>query len=363
MRLWSKALLGAGVAMLCPVLAMAQDIPVTGASSWVQGLQATLEQVYNTMMVNVGELTAIGQGLAGFGALLYVCYRAWGHLARAEAIDFYPMLRPFSIGLVLAFYPAFIGLLNGVLQPTVSGTAALVDNANQAITTLLAQKQALLSQSEEWQMFVGPDGSGSEEKWEQYSGEADSGVFSGITNDLKFMIARTIYRLQNSIRVVISQILQLVYEAAAVCINTLRTFELVLLGILGPLAIGLSAFEGFKSVLTAWLGRYVNVFLWLPVANIFGSLCGQIQIAMIQLDNQQLQATGQTSFGETDSMYLIFLIIATIGYFCVPSITNHIINVFPSGGGSLLQRVSRGPGAMPMGPGSGAKDGGMGGFL
>jgi conjugative transposon TraJ protein len=357
------ALLFAGVGMLCPALAMAQDVPVTGASSWIHGLQSILEQVYNTMMVNVGELTAIGQGLAGFGALLYVCYRAWGHLARAEAIDFYPMLRPFAIGLVLAFYPGFIGLLNGILQPTVTGTAALVDNSNQAITTLLQQQQAMIQQGNEWQMYVGPEGQGSEEKWEQYSGDADSGLFSGIANDLKFMLSKLSFSIDNWVRKIMSEILQVVYEAAALCINTLRTFELVLLGILGPLAIGLSAFDGFKSIFVAWLARYVNVFLWLPVANVFGSLCGQIQAAMIQMDNQQLAATGQTSFSETDTAYLIFLIIATIGYFCVPSITNHIINVFPSGGGSLLQRVSSGPAGFTTGPGSGAKDGGLGGFL
>lgn len=334
----SLLLAGAGVCL--PFLSRGQDVPVTGLSTDIHGLQATLEQVYNAMMVHCGELMGVGRGLAGFGALLYISYRVWGHLARTEAIDFFPLLRPFALGLVIILYPGFIGALNGLLQPTVTGTSALVDDANAAITTLLKEKEAAIEQSTDWQMFVGPDGSGSQEKWEQYSGQADTGVFSGISNSVKFALSRIMYNLRNSVKVIISQILQLIYEAAALCINTLRTFELVIFAILGPLAIGISAFDGFRHVLAAWLGRYINVFLWLPICNIFGSLCGQIQEEMIKLDIQQIQSTGQTAFGSTDVAYMIFLIIAIYGYFCIPSIASHVINVFPSGGGALLSKVT-----------------------
>jgi hypothetical protein len=61
---------------------------------------------------------------------------------------------------------------------------------------------------------------------------------------------------------------------------------------------------------------------------------------MIKVDIAQIQAAGSTAFSSTDVAYIIFLIIAIIGYFCVPSITNHIIQVFPSGGGALLSKVS-----------------------
>ena len=31
------------------------------------------------------------------------------------------------------------------------------------------------------------------------------------------------------------------------------------------------------DTLTVWIARYVNIFLWLPVANIFGSVIGKVQ--------------------------------------------------------------------------------------
>lgn len=330
----------AGIGMVMPLGAWAQDAPVTGLSNSIGGLQTTLENVYNTMMVHCGELMGIGQALAGFGALLYISYRVWGHLARNEAIDVFPLLWPFGLGLLISLYPGFIGAVNGLLQPTVSGTAALVNDANAAITTLLQEKEAALEQSTDWQMYVGADGGGSMEKWEQYSGDAETGVFSGLTNAVKFQLARISYNFRNGVKVVLSEVLQIVYEAAALCINTLRTFELILMAILGPLAIGLSVYDPFRNAFAAWLGRYINVFLWLPVANIFGSLCGQIQAEMIKIDIAQIQASGSTGFNSTDVAYIIFLIIAIIGYFCVPSITSHILHVFPSGGGALLGKVS-----------------------
>lgn len=303
-----------------------------GLAGDIHGLEATLNQVYNTMIVKCSELTGIGRGIAGFAATWYIASRVWGHISRAESIDFYPLLRPFAIGLAITIFPAVIGLINGVMQPTVTGTSALVNNSNQAIAGLLQQKQDALEQSTDWQMYIGPDGGGSKEKWEQYSGAADTGAFSGITNWAKFEMAKASYNLKNSIKLWLSEILQVCFEAAALCINTVRTFYLLILAILGPLAFGLSVFDGLRHILSAWLAKYINIFLWLPVANIFGSLIGQIRQEMIKLDIQQLQATGRSSFGPTDSAYIIFLIMGILGYFTVPSIANYIIH----GGGRRL---------------------------
>lgn len=318
-----NALLMGLVGMFVPCISRAQD---SGLAGDIGGLQATLNNVYNTMIVHCSDLIAIGRGIAGFAATWYIAYRVWGHIARAEPIDFYPLLRPFVIGFAISIFPSVIALINGVMQPTVAGTAAIVSDSNQAVATLLQQKQAALQQSNDWQMYVGASGSGDEEKWEQLSGEADNGVLSGLSNPVKFQLAKASYNLKNSIKVWLSELLQVLFEAAALCINTVRTFYLIILAILGPLVFGLSVFDGLHHVLVNWLARYFNVFLWLPIANIFGSLINQIQEEMIKLDIAQIQATGQTTFGSTDAAYIIFLIMAIVGYLTVPSVANYIVN-------------------------------------
>jgi conjugative transposon TraJ protein len=193
-------------------------------------------------------------------------------------------------------------------------------------------------------MYVGPDGNGDREKWYQYThpddpNDQNEGLIGSVGNDIKFAMAKISYNFRNAIRQWMSEILQLLYEAAALCINTLRVFNLLLLAILGPLVFGISVFDGFRHTLGAWLARYINVFLWLPVANLLGTILGKIQENMIQLDINQIQANGDTFFNSTDTAYLIFLVIGIVGYFTVPSIASHIVQA--GGGDALLYRTSQ----------------------
>jgi conjugative transposon TraJ protein len=155
---------------------------------------------------------------------------------------------------------------------------------------------------------------------------------------MKFWMDKQGYAFRNSVKQWMSGVLEVVYESAALCINTIRTFYLIVLAILGPLVFGLSVFDGFQHTLTQWLARYLNVFLWLPVANIFGSILGKIQENMLKIDISQVHDAGQTFFSSTDVAYLIFLLIGIAGHFCVPSVANYIVNA--GGAGGLLSRVN-----------------------
>jgi conjugative transposon TraJ protein len=315
----------------------------TGLATDIGGLQATLNGVYNDMLPLCGQLIGVGRGIAGFGALLFISSRVWRQIAAAEPIDFYPLLRPFGIGMAILLFPTLIAVMNGVLNPTVTATGSMVKNSDAAIQKLLAAKQAAVEKTDAWQMYVGSDGDGDRDKWYKYTHPDDpngdkEGVFSAIGNDMKFAMAKASYNFRNTVKQWMSEILQVVFEAAALCINTIRTFYLIVLAILGPLVLGLSVFDGFQFTLNTWLAKYVNVFLWLPVANIFGAIIGKVQENMLKLDISQVQSAGDTFFSSTDTAYLIFLLIGTIGYFTVPAVAGYIIN--PGGGNGLLNKVT-----------------------
>jgi len=301
------------------------DIPTGGLADDIGGLQAVLKQVYDRMIVNSSALIGISQGIAGFASLWFIGVRVWRHIARAEPVDVYPLFRPFVIGYIIMLFPLMLSLINGVMEPTVTGTNAMVKDGNQAIATLLQQKEEAVKNSADWQMYIGPNGSGDLEKWEALSGSADSGVFSGISNRVKFEMAKISYNMHNSVKAWLSDVLQVLFESAGLCINTIRIFFLIILAIFGPLAFALSLFEGLQSTISNWLAKYLNVFLWLPVANIFGSIINQIQQEMIKLDISQLNSSGHTVFGPTDTAYLIFLVMAIAGYCTVPAVTNYIV--------------------------------------
>ncbi|WDF78992.1 conjugative transposon protein TraJ [Mucilaginibacter sp. KACC 22773] len=314
-----------------------------GLADDIKGLQGTLDGVYNDMLPMCSQLIGVGQGIAGFGALWYIAVRVYRQIASAEPIDFYPLMRPFGLGLAILLFPTVISVINGVMQPTVSATGGMVQNSDAAIARLLQAKEAAVEKTDTWQMYQGADGDGDREKWYKYTHPNDptgdkEGMLASVGNDMKFAMAKASYNFRNTVKQWMSEVLQVCYEAAALCINTIRTFYLIVLAILGPLVIGLSVFDGFQHTLTSWLAKYINVFLWLPVANIFGAIIGKVQENMLKIDISQVQNSGDTFFNSTDTAYLIFLIIGIIGYFTVPSVANYIVNA--GGGHGLLQKVN-----------------------
>lgn len=338
MAMWIRAALIAVVGIVLPQLSQAQ-----GVADQMNSLHSVLEQLYDEMMPLCSKLIGIGQGIAGFAATWYIASRVWRHIANAEPIDFYPLFRPFVLGFAVLIFPSVLAMINGIMKPTVTATGQMVKDSDKAIALLLKQKEEAIKKTAAWQMYVGESGSGDRDKWYKYTHPddptgSDEGIFEGIGNDIKFAMSKASYNFRNSIKEWMSEVLRVLYEAAALCINTIRTFNLIVLAILGPLVFGIAVFDGFQHTLTVWIARYINVFLWLPVANIFGSIIGKIQEKMLALDISQVQTNGDTFFSSTDVAYLVFMIIGIIGYFTVPSVANYIVNA--GGGGAMVQKVT-----------------------
>jgi len=333
----SKAALFVAAGMVLPIAGHAQ-----GLATDMNSLHSVLDQLYDEMMPLCGNLIGVGQGIAGFGAIWYIASRVWRHIASAEPIDFYPLFRPFVIGFCIMIFPSVLAMINGVMKPTVTATASMVEDSNKAIILLLQQKEEAIKETDPWKMYIGEDGSGDRDKWYKYThDDADpsgEGIMEGIGNDVKFAMSKASFNFRNSVKEWMSEVLLVLFEAASLCIDTLRTFQLVVLSILGPLVFGISVFDGFQHTLTVWLARYINIYLWLPVANIFGSIIGKIQEKMLQLDIAQASEYGDTFFSKTDMAYLVFMIIGIIGYFTVPSVANYIVHA--GGGGALGHKVT-----------------------
>ncbi len=322
-----------GIVLLFPLLADAQ------IATRIHSMHDVLEKLYDDMMPLCSRLIGVGRGIAGFAATWYIAAKVWGHIARAEAIDFYPLFRPFVLGFAILIFPSVIQMINQLMKPTVTGTAQMVTDSDAAVAQLLKMKEDAIKTTAYWQMYVGESGSGDRDKWYKYHyGEKKEGWLKSIGNNIRFAFDKFGYNLRNSIKQWMAEVLKVLFEAAALCINTIRSFYMIVLAILGPLVFGIAVFDGFQHTLTVWIARYLNIFLWLPVANIFGGIMGKIQENMLKEDLQQIASNGDTFFSTTDTAYLIFMIIGIIGYFTVPSVANYIIHA--GGNNALLQKVT-----------------------
>ncbi len=62
---------------------------------------------------------------------------------------------------------------------------------------------------------------------------------------------RATYSMGQSIKQWFRELLETIFQAASLVIDTLRTFFLIVLSILGPISFALSIYDGFQNTLTA----------------------------------------------------------------------------------------------------------------
>ncbi|WP_426672110.1 conjugative transposon protein TraJ [Mucilaginibacter sp. McL0603] len=319
-----KSITAAVIGILFPELSHAQ-----GVADDLHSLQGILNNLYNQMIPLCSGMISVARAIAGFATLWYIAARVWKHLASAETIDYYPLLRPFAIGFCIVIFPSVLALMNGVMQPVVDATHNMVSTTNQAIATLLDNQQKNETADQQGSSSISND----PDKWYQYSHPDNTNITGTTGVNLSDQFSG--WGWKDMVKKAIAELLNVLFEAAALCIDTIRTFKLIVLAILGPLCFGLSIFEGFQHTLKQWIARYINVFMWLPVANIFGAVIAKIQENMIQL--QASGNPGGNEFGNANTAYMIFLVIGIVGYFTVPGIAGYIMN---AGGHALFNKTS-----------------------
>jgi conjugative transposon TraJ protein len=283
-------------------------------------LHQILRTLYDEMMPLCSEMTGVAKGLAGLGALFYVAHRVWQALSRAEPIDIYPLLRPFAIGLCILFFPTFVlGTINTVMSPIVTGTHSILESQTFDMNAYRAQKDRLeyeaMRRNPETAWLV--DNEAFDQRLEEL-GIFDAPEIAGM------YVERGFYNLKKTVRDWFRELLELLFQAAALVIDTIRTFFLVVLSILGPIAFAISVYDGFGATLTGWISRYISIYLWLPVSDLFSSVLARIQIIMLSKDIEALQDPSFVPDG-SNAVYIIFMLIGIIGYFTIPSVSNWII--------------------------------------
>ena len=147
------------------------------------------------------------------------------------------------------------------------------------------------------------------------------------------------YQTEKLFRDGIRYLLELLFAAASLLIDTVRTFFLIVLSILGPVAFAFSVWDGFHSTLSQWFMRYISVYLWLPVSDLFSCMLAKIQVLMLQKDILELQTNPDYSLDTSDSVYLIFMIIAIFGYFTIPTVAGWIVQA--GGAGNYMRNLNR----------------------
>lgn len=320
-------------------------------------LHLILRNLYQDMIPLCGDMIGIAKGLAGLGALFYVAYRVWQALSRAEPIDVFPLLRPFAIGLCIMFFPTMVlGTINAVMSPIVKGTHTIMENQITDVQALQQQKDQLeydarLREGKAWLV--------DDEVYDQKM--KDLGIMD--TPEVITMWGERLwYDIKSWFREIVRDFFELMFNAAALSIDTIRTFFLVVLSILGPIAFAFSIYDGFQATLTQWIARYISIYLWLPISDLFSAVLSKIQELMLKQDIALLQDPNYIPDG-SNGVYIVFLIIGIIGYFTIPTVAGWIIQSGGAGAyGSAVNKTASKAGGIAGGV-AGSVAGNVGGRL
>ncbi|WP_444660061.1 conjugative transposon protein TraJ [Flavobacterium columnare] len=301
-----------------------------------QNLHEVLRSLYDEMLPLSADMAGVAKGVAGLGALFYVAIKVWQALSRAEPIDVYPLLRPFALGICIMFFPTMVlGTINAVLSPVVQGTHTILENQVLDLNDLQAKKDLLEREA----MLRNPETAylASDEEFDKKLEELGWSPSDLVTMSGMYM-ERGMYSMEQTVKNWFRNLLEVLFQASALVIDTIRTFFLIVLSILGPIAFAISVWDGFQATLTQWLTRYISVYLWLPVADLFSCMLAKIQSLIIERDIEML--ADPTFIPDTsNTVYIIFMIIGIVGYFTIPTVTGWIIQA--GGAGNFTRNVNQ----------------------
>ena len=150
-------------------------------------------------------------------SLFFLASRVWQSLARAEPIDVYPLLRPFAIGLCIMFFPIFVlGTINGILSPVVQGTNQMLQSQTFDMTNYQKQKDKL-----EYDVAMKNPETAYLVSNEEFDKQLDELGWS--VGDFATMTG--MYSMKKSIRDFFRELLEILFQATSLVIDTIRTFS------------------------------------------------------------------------------------------------------------------------------------------
>ena len=307
------------------------------ALSISENIHTILRVLYDDMMVLCYPMAKVATAIAGIGALIYIAYRIWQAMARAEPIDLFPLLRPMAIGICIMFFPTLVlGSLNGILSPLVQATHSLMVGQTFDMQEW-RQECARLDQESRERLPAESYYTEDEEKERELQA---LGIDEQSQQALDRMQSeRKSWSIKGMILKALTAIMELFFAAAGVILDVLRTFYLIVLSLLGPIAFAISIFDGFQNTLVQWFSKYISIYLWLPISDLFSAIIARLQTLSLQHDAEMMAQDYNWYFDMSNSINLIFILVAICGYLCIPSIASWVVQA--NGFSSYNRTISR----------------------
>lgn len=271
-----------------------------------------LDELYSRAISDITSVEAVVLAIAGIGALIYICTKFWKGWASGESINFYSLFRPLVIGFVIINYSFLPAFLDVCLSPINIATESLkeisIEEYEQKVQTYNDKKEELENKN----------------KSEQ-TGFSVISFFDSLPTIINNFCNETFWWG-------VEKVLNFFLIIITVGILILSTVTKIILVLLGPFVLALAIFPGYEGALKVWISRYINVSLWLPIANLIGYCVNTFYIVCLYDPFIKTLNEGTLDLEGSNLINLVFTACVIFMYMQVPSIAGWIIE---SGGTSM----------------------------
>ena len=295
-------------------------------AGFIEGYDKNLTAIGEQLNESTSIFINTGINIVALGMLLMVArrvYRVWG---MNEPLDIYGMLRPIGFALLLKFYMVFMGAVDATLEVVNETVVGYVNGGKSSMIT------ALVELDEDNSKSMDAKTAGKDLGKTPIEESPSNGFWDSIAGGAEWIGAKFLAAIQYAIRWLAFILLIFGY----VFLSTIRLLYLLILKLIGPIAIAFSAFEIFSDSWKGWLSNYINVSLWLPIANTF-------MFILLKLSNSMVDKTNMDEI-QINMALIILYITGVFGFFKVPDLANLII----SGGAGAIGSNAMGVSASPV---------------
>lgn len=280
-----------------------------------------MDDLFLQIYPSCSYLIGYGSVLAGICTLIFILItmnKTWG---RGEAINIPDYYHPILMALILFLLPVVIPTVEMILSPLKIATVSLVDDENSNVEALAKEYETAVKEAEKKKLVAQKIG-GSEDDL----GLLDTAILK--VRDMFVQLIQLIIGVARSIAVLI--------------LAVLSTFYRIVMCILAPIVIALSILPAFKDSATSLLKRYINVYLYVPLANILSFIVAKVNALYLTESIAKVNSGDLTAnMDDLSNMVSILAIgvMSLIGYFSIPTLAGWIVE--SSGGGAVTSGANK----------------------
>lgn len=298
---------------------MASTISINDVAA---SLPMQLAGVQETAQEYVSALATPAQLLCGLFAFVYIGIGLWGAWSKGEKIDFYRLLRPFSVGLIVVFFSGFVALLQLSIYPLELATASINESVRD--TYVEAQNHYLQAANTVRNAMA------LYEREDLTETEIDPATEPDETASY-FVTYKTILRL-------LSSLTSMALSGMVYFIKVYVVLAGIVLLLIGPFSFALSLLPGFSDNIKHWVTHYLHIAMYVPLSSLVSFMVAVLfSGCLFPLFTQMLAELPSSNYTFSDyqdaehlqlSIQLITIVFNSIAialYACIPVFSKWII--------------------------------------